>query len=76
MATKGDKSGLMRNLGAFVGHIVKAVKTDPARKSGERREVKRTVEEEQRPGMTLRRTTIEEIEYREEPDQPDHESRA
>lgn len=56
-------AGLMRSLGQFVGHIAKAVKTDV---SSERREVSRTVEEEERETeggkVTLRRTVIEEIE--------------
>ncbi|MCC5787338.1 MAG: hypothetical protein EA423_00245 [Phycisphaerales bacterium] len=57
-------AGLMRSLGQFVGHIAKAVKTDVS--STERREVSRTVEEEERETeggkVTLRRTVIEEIE--------------
>ena len=58
-------AGLMRSLGQFVGHIAKAVKTDVSAGS-ERREVSRTVEEEERETeggkVTLRRTVIEEIE--------------
>ncbi len=53
---KHDKS-LMRSLGEFVGYIWGGVKANPSRKT-----VKKTVEEEQRGGVTLRRTTIEEIE--------------
>jgi len=62
--------GLMRSLGEFVGHITKAVKTDPARagtSAAARREVRREVEE--RPGevdgrkVTLRRTIIEEVRF-------------
>jgi len=49
----------MRHLGAFVGHIAVALRTDVSR---DRREVKRTTTEETREGMILRRTTIEEIE--------------
>ena len=49
----------MRSLGEFFGHIAKAMKTDPAKKT---RTVSRTVEEEHRGDVTLRRTTIEEIE--------------
>jgi len=55
------KKPLMRNLGEFVGHLVKAVKTDPKRK---RQVVRKDVEEEDRGSMVLRRTTIEEIEFR------------
>ena len=58
-------AGLMRSLGQFVGHIAKAVKTDVSEGS-ERRELSRTVEEEERETeggkVTLRRTVIEEIE--------------
>ena len=51
----------MRNLGAFFGHIVRAVKTDPREK---RTVVRKTVEEETHGDITLRRTTIEEIEFK------------
>jgi hypothetical protein len=47
----------MRSLGEFFGHIVHAVRTDPRKKT-----LKKTVEEEKRGDVTLRRTTIEEIE--------------
>ena len=59
---------LLRNRGEFVGHVWKGIRTDPAPKEGDakRHEVKRTVEEEKQGRMTLRRTTIEEIEYRDE----------
>ena len=55
------KTSLMRNLGAFFGHIVKAVKTDPREK---KTVVRKTVEEETPGDVTLRRTTIEEIEFK------------
>lgn len=67
MTSKPDKS-IMRSLGEFFGHIVKGVRT-PVRTQppSARREVKREIEEETRdaPGgkMTLRRTTIEEVEF-------------
>lgn len=54
-----QKKSLMRSLGEFVGHIVHGVKSDPNKK-----QVRKTVEEEQRGNVTLRRTTIEEIEVR------------
>jgi hypothetical protein len=57
----------MRSLGEFFGHIAKAVKTDPAKKT---KTVSKTVEEEQRGDLTLRRTTIEEIEIH-DTDSPD-----
>ena len=49
----------MRSLGEFVGHILKAVKTNP----GTRRTVlNKATQQEKRGVITLRRTTIEEIE--------------
>lgn len=53
----------MRNLGEFVGHIVKGAKTDPSKR---KHVVRHDTEEQQRGNMTLRRTTIEEIEIRDE----------
>lgn len=62
----------MRSLGQFVGHLTSAVKSDPtkadtAKNGGEKREVRREVEEREETGpdgrkVTLRRTTVEEIE--------------
>ncbi len=51
----------MRCLGEFVGHIVKAVKSDT-----KSREVNRTVEEKNEGNTILRRTTIDEIEIKRE----------
>ena len=48
---------LMRSLGEFFGHIVRAVRSDPGK-----RVIRKSVEQRQERGMTLRRTTIEEIE--------------
>ncbi len=59
---------LMRSLGEFVGYIVKAAKSDPAPK---RIMVNKTVDQEDRDKVTLRRTTIDEIEFKR--DQPDEE---
>lgn len=71
MPDPSDKS-IMRSLGEFVGHIVKGVKT-PVDRPPARREVKREVAEETRqtPGgkVTLRRTTIEEVELHPDADQ-------
>jgi hypothetical protein len=53
---------LMRSLGEFFGHIVKGIRTNPESKTEERR----TVEEEDRGDVILRRTTIEEIEIKKE----------
>lgn len=52
---------LARSIGAFFGHIVDAIVSDPdARK--ERVEVRRETTEETRPdGVVLRRTVIEEV---------------
>ncbi len=61
MTADGDKS-LMRSLGEFVGHVVKGIRTDPG--PADRTEVRRTVETEDRGGVVLRRTTIEEVEIR------------
>ena len=48
---------LMRCLGEFFGYIVRAIKSDV-----QTREVDRNVEEKKDGKMTLRRTTIDEIE--------------
>jgi len=53
-----SKGSLMHNLGAFVGHIAKALRSDP----GHTKVVKKSMQEEARGTMVLRRTTIEEIE--------------
>ncbi len=64
MSRSKDKS-LLRNLGEFFGHVYKAIRTDPAKK---RVILKKTEEEEKRGDITLRRTTIEEIEIKQPPD--------
>ena len=64
MSRSKDKS-LMRSLGEFFGHVYKAIRTDPAKK---RVILKKTEEEEKRGDITLRRTTIEEIEIKKPPD--------
>ena len=51
----------MRCLGEFVGHIIRAVKSD-----SKTHEVNRTVEANTDGHVTLRRTTIDEIEIRTE----------
>jgi len=58
MATTPDKP-MMRCLGEFVGHIVRAMKTTHGKK---KREINRSVEEQTDGQVTLRRTTIDEIE--------------
>lgn len=64
----------MRSLGEAVGHIIKAIRTDPAKR---KQTVRKTIEEQQRGDMILRRTTIEEVEItavrggRATPERPD-----
>lgn len=55
------RKSLMRCLGEFVGHVAKGIRTNPARKEI-RREVEEDVRETDQGQVTLRRTTIEEIE--------------
>ena len=62
MAQDEEKT-LMRSLGEFFGHIVRGVKTDASSKTRVH-EVSREIEEEEKDGVVLRRTTIEEIEIR------------
>jgi hypothetical protein len=57
--TNSENKPLMRSLGEFVGHIVKAVKNEP---KGRRVAHNKTSRQERRGNITLRRTTIEEIE--------------
>ena len=51
---------LMRCLGEFFGNIAEGIRTNP--EQGPRQEVSRTVEERVEGDVTLRRTTIDEIE--------------
>lgn len=66
--SKPPPKSLSRSLGEFFGHIWHGVKADPA---SQRRILKREVEEETTPtaegSITLRRTTIEEVEVRRQP---------
>ena len=57
--TNSENKPLMRSLGEFVGHIVKAVKHEPR---GKRVVTSKSTQQERRGNVTLRRTTIEEIE--------------
>lgn len=62
MTTPEPRKPLMRCLGEFFGNIAKGVKTKPGENT-DRVEVKRTVEETtNEQGVTLRRTTIDEVE--------------
>ena len=65
MSTSGKKP-LARSLGAFVGHIARAFRTDPGQDS-KRITVSKTVDEQDRGDVVLRRTTIEEMEFRDRP---------
>ena len=58
----------MRNIGSFFGHIAKAVRTDPAI---EKKVVSKIVEEKKQGNVTLRRTTIEEIEINTDAKKPE-----
>ena len=64
--THRKPKSLMHNLGQFFGHVAKGIKT-PARPGKSAHEVRRQVEERQETGpsgerITVRRTTVEEIE--------------
>ncbi len=59
--------GVMRNLGKFVGAIWHGVKADPDVHKV-RREVEESVEEHDGKKVIVRRTTIEEIEVRDDTD--------
>lgn len=66
MTDSSDKKSLARSVGEFVGHIVEGVKADPSK--DRTAEVRRTVEETTQDGVVLRRTTIEEVEFRDAAD--------
>lgn len=61
-----SKDNIVRNIGKFTGEIWRAIKSPVPASSNETHEVRRTVETEERQTdkgkVTLRRTTIEEIE--------------
>lgn len=61
MPAPADKT-LMRSLGEFFGHVMKGIRTDP--RATDRTVVRSEVEEEDRGDVVLRRTTIEEIEFK------------
>ena len=60
-----ERKPIMRSLGEFVGHITKAVKTDPADPGGHevRREIEERAGEVDGRKVTLRRTIIEEVRF-------------
>ena len=57
-----ERKGIMRSLGEFVGHIVRATKADPNKHVVSRTTEERT-EQTEDGKVVLRRTTIEEVEY-------------
>jgi len=74
MSKREDKS-LARNLGEFFGHIWSGVKADP---KPHKHTLKHETEEATQPApggkVTLRRTTVEEIEYEPDTRAPDQRS--
>ena len=60
---------LARSLGQFLGHIVKAVRTDP-----NRRVLRREQQQERRGDVVLRRTTIDEVELKDAGPATDHDT--
>lgn len=71
--TPGEKpKSLMRNLGAFFGHIAHGITASPTGPEPRTHEVRREVEEREETApdgrkVTVRRTTIEEIEVEQKP---------
>ncbi len=57
--TNSENKPLMRSLGEFIGHIVKAVRNEPGAK---RVVLKKNTQHERRGTITLRRITTDEIE--------------
>jgi len=82
MTRRDEDKSLARNLGEFFGHLWSGVKADPKTPEKRKQTLRSEIEEESRPApggkVTLRRTTVEELEY--EPDasgqDPDDGSRA
>ncbi len=71
--TNDKPKSLMRNLGEFFGHIAHGVKADTSKPTVQKQEVRREVEEREETTpdgrtITVRRTTIEEIEINEADD--------
>lgn len=75
--TAAKNKPLMRNIGEFFGHILKGIKTDPAKPPGRKQVISKEVQEQENENMILRRTTIDEVEFKNHPnpDQtPDHDT--
>ncbi len=58
------KKPLMRNLGEFFAHIIKGVRTDPGKQPAHKQVINMEVQEQEEENMILRRTTIDEIEFK------------
>ncbi len=72
-----NKRSLMRSVGLLCHHIMDAVRSDSAARK--KHVVNKKVEEIEKENMILRRTTIDEIEFKKgnpsvSPDPPDHNS--
>jgi len=67
MSMSDQRKSISRSLGEFFGYIVRGFKADVSKqddRSRERRVVRCDTEEEDRGDVVLRRTTIEEVEFR------------
>ena len=64
MAEQAPRKTIARSLGECIGHIARGI-----RSSGEpeRTEVRRTTEVQDRDGVVLRRTVVEEVELKNDP---------
>jgi hypothetical protein len=56
-----DDKSLARSLGEFVGHIVHGIKAAPKQ---DRKVLRKDVQEAKQGDVTLRRTTIDEVEFK------------
>ena len=61
MSDSPPGKGLFGWLGRQVGHIKKAVQTDPSRQKVYRKQKIEEAEHPEQPGVKLRRTTIDEV---------------
>ncbi len=73
------KKPLMRNIGEFLGQIIKGVRTDTGKKPARKQVINKEVQEQEDENMILRRTTIDEIEFKKgesspSSSSPDHNS--
>lgn len=64
MTGGNDKTSLMRSLGAFVGEIVRAVKTDPQKYDRERPPTEVSDDDEVILRRTTTTTTVDEVRVR------------